>query len=159
LKFQLFFQSIFNSELKLKRSRAQPSWKTFSSSYGSRQLGLGSSLIGNVWVKKTETNCSSDTLLWFVSVFLTQTLVNKSNSPKKPTFKNGLHFKSDSPFTSLWASSLECWKWHFVTKIVLSYCDLEKLLKFEAEGQEFSKIFEILVAECFFNLFLEVFQI
>ena len=29
----------------------------------------------NVWVKKTETNCSSDTLLWFVSVFfLTQTL-------------------------------------------------------------------------------------
>ena len=28
----------------------------------------------NVWVKKTETNRSSDTLLWFVSVFLTQTL-------------------------------------------------------------------------------------
>ena len=28
----------------------------------------------NVWVKKTETNLSSDTLLWFVSVFLTQTL-------------------------------------------------------------------------------------
>ena len=29
----------------------------------------------NVWVKKTETNCSSDILLRFVSFFLTQTLV------------------------------------------------------------------------------------
>ena len=29
--------------------------------------------------------------------------------------------------------------WYFVTKIVLTYCsiDREKLLKFEAEGQEF----------------------
>ena len=48
--------------------------------------------------------------------------------------------------------------------------DREKLLKFEAEGREFAKIFEItrtiysnserseqfLVTECFFNLFLEV---
>ena len=31
-------------------------------------------VINNVWVKKTETNHSSDTLLQFVSVFLTQTL-------------------------------------------------------------------------------------
>ena len=37
-------------------------------------------------------------------------------------------------------------KWYFVTKIVLTYCeknsssDREKLLKFEAEGQEFTKI-------------------
>ena len=37
-------------------------------------------------------------------------------------------------------------KWYFVTKIVLTYCEkifssyCEKLLKFEAEGQEFSKI-------------------
>ena len=37
-------------------------------------------------------------------------------------------------------------KWYFVTKIVLTYCekncssDQEKLLKFEAEGQEFAKI-------------------
>ena len=38
-------------------------------------------------------------------------------------------------------------KWYFVTKIVLTYCekkllisDGEKLLKFKAEGQEFSKI-------------------
>ena len=48
--------------------------------------------------------------------------------------------------------------------------DQEKLLKFEAEGREFAKFFEItrtiysnserseqfLVTECFFNLFLEV---
>ena len=40
-------------------------------------------------------------------------------------------------------------KWYFVTKIVLTYCekknssDREKLLKFNAEGQEFRKIFEI----------------
>ena len=37
------------------------------------------------------------------------------------------------------------WKWYFVTKIVLTYCekkccsDREKLLKFEAEGREFAK--------------------
>ena len=35
-------------------------------------------------------------------------------------------------------------EWYFVTKIVQSYCncssDREKLLKFEAEGQEFSKV-------------------
>ena len=38
-------------------------------------------------------------------------------------------------------------QWYFVTKIVLTYCEkivlvieiLEKLLKFEAEGQEFAK--------------------
>ena len=30
-------------------------------------------------------------------------------------------------------------KWYFVTKIVLAYCDREKLLKFEAEGLEFAK--------------------
>ena len=36
-------------------------------------------------------------------------------------------------------------KWYFFTKIVLTYCekncssDREKLLKFEAEGQEFAK--------------------
>ena len=37
-------------------------------------------------------------------------------------------------------------KWHFVSKIVLTYCEKncssnqEKLLKFEAEGREFAKI-------------------
>ena len=38
-------------------------------------------------------------------------------------------------------------KWYFVNKIVLTYCekkkcssDREKLLKFKAEGREFSKI-------------------
>ena len=37
-------------------------------------------------------------------------------------------------------------EWYFVTRIVLTYCekncssDREKLLKFEAEGREFSKI-------------------
>ena len=43
-----------------------------------------------------------------------------------------------------------CWKiWYFVTKIVLAYCekncsnDREKLLKFEAKGQEVLKILEI----------------
>ena len=40
----------------------------------------------------------------------------------------------------------DSWKWYFVTKIVLTYCekknssDKEKLLKFEAEGREFEKI-------------------
>ena len=68
-------------------------------------------------------------------------------------------------------------QWYFVTKIVLptvrKKCssDREKLLKFEAEGQEFAKILrslnktiysnserseQFLVTECFFNLFLEV---
>ena len=38
-------------------------------------------------------------------------------------------------------------EWYFVTKIVLTYCEkkwfhwLKKLMKFEAEGWEFSKIF------------------
>ena len=42
------------------------------------------------------------------------------------------------------------WKWYFVTKIVLTYCekkccsDREKLFKFEAEGREFSKCFPFL---------------
>ena len=31
-------------------------------------------------------------------------------------------------------------KWYFVTKIVLTYCDRKKLLKFETESQDFSKI-------------------
>ena len=41
-------------------------------------------------------------------------------------------------------------KWYFVTKIVLSYCEKncsseqETLLKFEAKGQEFSKILRLL---------------
>ena len=66
-------------------------------------------------------------------------------------------------------------KWYFVIKIVLTYCkkkctsDQEKLLKFEAEVQEFANILrsleqftqtversEFLVTECFFNLFLQV---
>ena len=60
-------------------------------------------------------------------------------------------------FLHLWKSQLFCipyewwrvlkkfvWKRYFVTKIVLTYCencssDWEKLLKFEAEGQEFAK--------------------
>ena len=42
--------------------------------------------------------------------------------------------------------------WYFVTKIVLtmrknSFSDQEKVLKFEAEGQEFAKCF--LLTECF----------
>ena len=57
------------------------------------------------------------------------------------------------------------YKWYFITKIVLTYCekkcssDREKLSKFEAEGQEFAKFSrcerseEFLVN--FFNLFLE----
>ena len=70
-----------------------------------------------------------------------------------------------------------CWNiWYFVTKIVLTYCekncssDQEKVLKFEAEGREFCKNFEITriicsnserseqfsVTECFFNLFLDI---
>jgi hypothetical protein len=54
----------------------------------------------------------------------------------------------------------------FCTKIVLTYCDREKLLKLEAEGREFASFLrsleqfiqteQFLVTECFFNLFLEV---
>ena len=46
--------------------------------------------------------------------------------------------------TLLWFSQ----HWYFVTKIVLTYCekklssDREKLLKFEAEGQEFLRSLE-----------------
>ena len=46
-------------------------------------------------------------------------------------------------FYVLWLANE--YKWYFVTKIVLTYCeknysgDREKLLKFEAEGQEFAK--------------------
>ena len=56
-------------------------------------------------------------------------------------------------------------EWYFVTKIVLTYCeknfpsDREKLLKFEAEGREFTnseRSEQFLVTECVFNLFLEV---
>ena len=68
-------------------------------------------------------------------------------------------------------------KWYFVTKIVMTYCekkncssDREKLLKFEAEGQELAKFLRsleqfiqtvkglnnFLVTERFFNFFLEV---
>ena len=71
-------------------------------------------------------------------------------------------------------------KWYFFTKIVLTYCkkkrssDREKLLTFEAEGREFSKILRsleqfiqtvngqnnlYLVTKLFFDLFLEVSQI
>ena len=39
------------------------------------------------------------------------------------------------------------WKWYFVSKIVLTYCekknyssDQEKLLKFEAKDREFAKV-------------------
>ena len=76
-------------------------------------------------------------------------------------------------------SSKTCYnqEWYFVTKIVLTYCekknssDREKLSRLKAEN--FQKKFEItrtiysnsvkseqiLVTECFFNLFLEVSQI
>ena len=66
-------------------------------------------------------------------------------------------------------------KWNFVTQIVLTYCekkklscDLEKLLKFEAEGKTFEitrtiysneRSEQFLVTDCFFNLFLDVFYI
>ena len=39
--------------------------------------------VPNVWVKKTWTNPSSDTLLQFVQIFLTQTLNVKPFSPRK----------------------------------------------------------------------------
>ena len=48
-------------------------------------------------------------------------------------------------------------KWYFVTKIVLSLCekncssDQEKLLKFEAEGQEFAKVLRSLEQFIFFK--------
>ena len=60
-------------------------------------------------------------------------------------------------------------KRYFVTEIVLTYCEKncfsgrKKLLKFEADGQEFAKILrsleqsiqteQFLVIECFLNLF------
>ena len=39
------FRPIFDFELKGKRSWAEPSWKSFSSSYGSSKLGSDSSLV------------------------------------------------------------------------------------------------------------------
>ena len=39
------FLADFHFELKWKRSQAEPSWKPFSSSYGSSQLGSDSSLV------------------------------------------------------------------------------------------------------------------
>ena len=59
MKFQLVFQSIFNSELKWKRSRAEPSWKSFSSSYGSGQLGSDSSLLNTLTKQWTEDVCET----------------------------------------------------------------------------------------------------
>ena len=56
-------------------------------------------------------------------------------------------------FSWTWNSELDTpadWKWYFVTKLVLTYCekncssDGEKHLKFEAEGREFAKIFRSL---------------
>ena len=45
IKISARFWPIFDFELNEKRSRAEPSWKSFSSSYGSSQLGSGSSLV------------------------------------------------------------------------------------------------------------------
>ena len=42
-RFSVHFQ--FRAEVKKVTSRAEPSWKSFNSSYGSSQLGSGSSLI------------------------------------------------------------------------------------------------------------------
>ena len=70
-------------------------------------------------------------------------------------------------------SSIIIKKWYFVTKIVLTYCE-KKLFKWSKKNfwrPRICKIFEItwaiysnserseqfLVAECFFNLFLEIF--
>ena len=46
MKISARFRPIFYFELKEKRSRAEPSWKSFSSSSGSSQLGSDSSLVG-----------------------------------------------------------------------------------------------------------------
>ena len=43
------FWPIFNFELKWKRSRAKPSWKSFSSSSDSSQLGSDSSLVPTIF--------------------------------------------------------------------------------------------------------------
>ena len=68
LKNQNFgsFRPIIDFELKRKRSRAEPSWKSFSSSSGSSQLGSDSSLksafiayvlfVGSVMTKKQILN-------------------------------------------------------------------------------------------------------
>ena len=51
--FQLVLANFrFRAEWKKVTSRAEPSWKSFSSSYGSSQLGSGSSLVvmcGSSW--------------------------------------------------------------------------------------------------------------
>ena len=52
-RFSVNFQ--FRAEVKKVTSRAEPSWKSFSSSYGSSQLGSGSSLIFTKWCLKVET--------------------------------------------------------------------------------------------------------
>ena len=72
---------IFNFELSGKRSRAKPSWKSFSSSYGSSQLGSDSSLLTDIssmgqafYNLKTPPKfvASSNPLLiwtWFLTLF------------------------------------------------------------------------------------------
>ena len=50
IKFWRVFCQIFDYKLKWKRSRAKPSWKYFSSSYGSSQLGSDSSLVSTAYV-------------------------------------------------------------------------------------------------------------
>ena len=49
IKISARFWPIFGFELSEKRSRAEPSWKSFSSSYVSSQLGSDSSLINSVY--------------------------------------------------------------------------------------------------------------
>ena len=54
IKISACFRPIFNFELKGKRSRAEPSWKSFSSSSGSSQLGSDSSLLLMYWPLHTK---------------------------------------------------------------------------------------------------------
>ena len=54
IKILARFGPVFDFELKGKKSRAEPSWKSFSSSSGSSQLGSDSSLIYRPRIVKIE---------------------------------------------------------------------------------------------------------
>ena len=85
IKISARFRPIFGFELNEKRSRAKPSWKSFSSSYGSSQLGSDSSLVNNTlesqsWTKiKSDVSCStlafSTKFMWLIKHFCANLLI------------------------------------------------------------------------------------
>jgi hypothetical protein len=96
-------------------------------------------------------------ILTFSSICLFCEFVCKGSSNSNVCIESKDYFHSISPIARLYQPQavgfsacldrlIVCDTWYFVTKIVLTYCekknrfsDQEKLLKFEAEDQEFAK--------------------